>query len=150
MSEKKTYNKKQFISSTKTGAAGFILSVLLLLPAALLLYTDTMELESTYWLVFLCTLLSCLLGQMLFHRKHRGRGAVIHLLVSVGGFILLLAVFSASVPGGSMEMNRMIPIIIASFLGNGAGTFIGFNKTYMRNRKKSKRYTNRNHSRRFT
>jgi len=150
MSGKKEQKRTLTEILIKAGAAGILLSMILLLPGALLAYTGAICLENSHYITWMTACVGALLGQILYKRKGTERGVAVRILIAEGTYIGLLLLLSAGLPGGRMEWLSFYPIIIASCCGTTAGALIKINKTYKQNNRKQKGYTKSNRIKKFT
>ena len=150
MGGKKLSERKRREMAVKAGAAGVILSVILLLPCAAAVYAGSVELQQSKGLVMTTAIAGAFISHVILPNKRKGRGVLVDVLVSEGTYMAAVIIMSFGVPGGRIEWSAFLPVIIGSMMGNVTGAFINFNKTYNRERVKRKGYTKSNHLKKFT
>ena len=139
MEKRKTITKRQAVTAAKTGLAGAALSLLLLLPAAIPIYTGGLSMNTARISAAASALIGTLLAQILYSVQRKGRGVLINLFLAEGVYLMILVLLSAGIPGYSLFGTAFLPIVVTSFLGNGMGAFMQFNKSYTNGQRKKRK-----------
>ena len=150
MKQKRILSQKLLIRALKIGSVGVVLSLVLLLLGAFLISKGSISTAQTNWVVRVSIFLGAFVSNSIIKTKQRGRGQVLTILSSELFYMLLIVLLSAGLPGGKLEWTLLCPLLAISSLGNTTGSLMNFNKMYKRKNAKGKRYTKRNHLKKFT
>lgn len=150
MGVKTQLTQKRITTSIKAGAAGVILSLILLLPGAAFIYTCMLSMAQSKWIVLASVYTGTLLSQILYHQKQKGRGMLLTLVLSETVYMISALIVSFELPGAELDLTQLLPLFALSAAGNASGILIIFNKLYKRKNGNRKRYTKRNQRKKFT
>lgn len=141
MGNNKVITQKKIETPIKVGITGVLISMLLLFPGALFVYKTWIGVESMGWLIRLIIITGTSLSHIIYKKKQKGRGILIHIMISESTYMIVLIMLSIGIPGGNVTFDNLIPVIIVSALGNIIGSLITFNKTYKKKNGRRKGYT---------
>lgn len=129
MSGKEINYSKVIWSAVRTGVLGLLTSLVLLLPAAWLVYAGVVRQQAAPWLALLAVAVGALLAQVFVNRRWGG-GGLIGAILGGGVLFLLLLLLTAGMGGARWEVRRMLPAVAAGTLGMAVGSLIKINKKY--------------------
>ena len=134
MSGKKSNVASSVWTAVRTGAASAGITLLLLLPVAVLIHRGTISPVNrivcqgiVLFLAGLAASLACRCGR---------EGGIAAPVLAMFFALLLFLILSASIPGGSVRFDSVLPVTAAAGAGIAVGSFIQNNKKLKKRKRK--------------